>query len=472
MELYQRFVLHRLCQRRRHQHRVFRPAYQSENGIDLGNGFRTVPDVSADADPSTGVSVYDPYDFGSSTPWETVGGTSLASPTWAGFIAIADQGRSVLYNEPALNGPNQTLPELYALGGTSDSPVNYNEYFHDITVGDNGYRAGTGYDLVTGIGSPIANNLLPALAATGVLEVTTLADSDTPGFTTLRQALANAATLGGSQIIAFAPNLAGTITLSSGLVISSNVSIEGPGAAAVSVTGGGPSSDFSVFTVNSGVTASISGLDIAGGNTSGNGGGILNSGILTLSSDTLAGNSAAIGGGIDNTGTVTLINDTVSGNSATSGGGIDNAGTATLSDDTIAGNSAGDGGGILNSGTAALNNTIVANSTSGGDIAGSVSGNNNLIDDSASAGGLANGSGGNIVGVNPLLAPLGEYGGSTPTMALLPGSPAIDAGLVISGISADQRGRLDRAPVPLTSEPSRTRATPWASRRGAGKTPR
>ena len=418
------------------------PSYQSDNGIDLGNGYRTVPDVSSDADPSTGVPVYDPYDFGSSTPWEQIGGTSLASPTWAAFIAIADQGREELFNEPALDGPDQTLPELYALGGTSDSPTNYNDFFHDITVGNNGYNAGTGYDLVTGIGSPIANNLLPALAATGAgeLEVTTLAATAAPGLTSLPQALANATTLGGSQTITFAPGLGGTITLSSGLVISSNVTIDGPGDGAVTVSGGGPSSNFSVFTVNSGVTATISGLDIADGYTSGNGGGIFDSGNLTLSSDTVSGNSAASGGGIDNTGTVTLINDTFSGNSATSGGAIDNAGTATLSDDTINGNSAGSGGGILNSGTATLNNTIVANSTSGGDISGSVSGNNNLVDNSASAGGLTNGNGGNLVGVNPLLAPLGEYGGPTPTLALLPGSPAIDAGEVLSGISTDQRG--------------------------------
>ena len=141
------------------------PAYQSANGINLGNGFRTVPDVSSDANPTSGVSVYDPYDFGgSATPWDVIGGTSLASPTWAGMIAIADQGRSVLYNEAPLNGPDQTLPALYALGGTGDSPSNYSTYFHDITTGFNFYNAGPGYDLVTGIGSPQANNLLPALA--------------------------------------------------------------------------------------------------------------------------------------------------------------------------------------------------------------------------------------------------------------------------------------------------------------------
>ena len=143
------------------------PTYQSGNGINLGNGFRTVPDVSSEADPATGVWVYDPYDNGTTTPWSIDGGTSLASPTWAGMIAVADQGRSVLYGLPPLNGPNQTLPALYALGSAADAPANYSTYFHDITVGNNFYPALPGYDLVTGIGSPRANNLLPALAAFG-----------------------------------------------------------------------------------------------------------------------------------------------------------------------------------------------------------------------------------------------------------------------------------------------------------------
>ena len=57
------------------------------------NDQRTNPDVAADADPNTGVAVYDPFDFGSATPWVQVGGTSLATPLWAGMAAIADQGR-------------------------------------------------------------------------------------------------------------------------------------------------------------------------------------------------------------------------------------------------------------------------------------------------------------------------------------------------------------------------------------------
>ena len=91
-----------------------------------------------------------------------------------------------------------------------------------------------------------------------------------------------------------------------------------------------------------------------------------------------------------------------------------------------------------------LTNTIVAGNQShhgSGDIAGSVSGSNNLIG-TGNFGGLVNGIDGNIVGVaDPLLGPLGDYGGPTQTMPLLPGSPAIDAGSSGAGIpDTDQRG--------------------------------
>jgi hypothetical protein len=127
-------------------------------------GGRTNPDVAADASPFTGAAVYDPFDFGSATPWADIGGTSLATPLWGAVLALADQGRAIL-GLLALNGPNQTLPELYTLGTSSDS---YSTFFHDETVGNNGsFSASTGYDLVTGIGSPQANNLVLNLAGGG-----------------------------------------------------------------------------------------------------------------------------------------------------------------------------------------------------------------------------------------------------------------------------------------------------------------
>ena len=126
------------------------PSYQQESVT--GHTERTVPDVAADADPNTGVSVYDPTDGG----WLLVGGTSVATPIWAGLIGIADQGRALLGGK-ALDGPNQTLPGLY-------SAIDYTNNYHDITVGNNGYPAGPGYDLVTGIGSPRANGIIPYLS--------------------------------------------------------------------------------------------------------------------------------------------------------------------------------------------------------------------------------------------------------------------------------------------------------------------
>ena len=69
------------------------PSYQQNDGFSGNNGMRTNPDVAADANPATGVAVYDPFDLGTATPWAQVGGTSVATPLWAGMAAIADQGR-------------------------------------------------------------------------------------------------------------------------------------------------------------------------------------------------------------------------------------------------------------------------------------------------------------------------------------------------------------------------------------------
>ncbi len=139
------------------------PSYQQGLVIHNGgstvnaNGMRTIPDVSFDADPNTGVAVYDSYNGGSS-PWFQYGGTSLAAPCWAGLIALADQMR-VTAGLGTLDGPSQTLPQLYQLPATD---------FHDITSGTStgspNYTAAAGYDLVTGLGTPVANLLVPDLA--------------------------------------------------------------------------------------------------------------------------------------------------------------------------------------------------------------------------------------------------------------------------------------------------------------------
>ena len=131
------------------------PSYQS----GLPYSHRAMPDVSFNADPDTPFSVCDSYDFGAGTPWAEFGGTSFATPCWAGLLAIVNQERAS-YGGATLDGLSQTLPRLY---GIYNDPVKYAADFHDITSGSNGFPAGHGYDLVTGIGSPIANKLVPDL---------------------------------------------------------------------------------------------------------------------------------------------------------------------------------------------------------------------------------------------------------------------------------------------------------------------
>ena len=77
-------------------------------------GQRATPDVAFDADPSTGVEIYETSPRSGKGSWQVYGGTSLGAPAWAGIIAIVDQGRA-LAGKGSLDGPTQTLPALYAL---------------------------------------------------------------------------------------------------------------------------------------------------------------------------------------------------------------------------------------------------------------------------------------------------------------------------------------------------------------------
>ena len=133
------------------------PGYQKLKGVitALNHGSKTLrnyPDVSAEANTNQ----YSCYDGGC---FEGNGGTSYAAPQWAGLIAMA--------NQQAVAAGGKTLgflnPAIYRIGiGT-----NYDSDFHDITSGSNGgYTAVTGYDLVTGWGSPNGPNLINALTGT------------------------------------------------------------------------------------------------------------------------------------------------------------------------------------------------------------------------------------------------------------------------------------------------------------------
>ncbi len=129
------------------------PAFQK---TVQATGQRTIPDVAFVANPQTGASVYDSYDdVNGDGPWMRTGGTSLAAPAWAALVAIADQ-RRVAAGGSTLNGASEVLPALYALPESD---------FHDVTTGGNGaYQAGPGYDQSTGLGTPQAGLIGPALA--------------------------------------------------------------------------------------------------------------------------------------------------------------------------------------------------------------------------------------------------------------------------------------------------------------------
>ncbi|MDB5327773.1 MAG: pcp 2 [Phycisphaerales bacterium] len=135
-----------------------RPAYQDavHDGPD-----RTVPDVAYDADPQTGFLIYNQLNGSTGTGdanFIQIGGTSAGAPQWAGLIALANEGRAANGLE-SLTG-DQTLTMLYALYNT---PY-YALAFNDITTGSNPIPATTGYDLVTGLGTPKAEFLVPYLA--------------------------------------------------------------------------------------------------------------------------------------------------------------------------------------------------------------------------------------------------------------------------------------------------------------------
>jgi subtilase family serine protease len=127
-----------------------KPSYQTGTGVS-SNTKRHVPDVSADADPNTGYSVYCSVTAAGcstgSAAWTEIGGTSAAAPLWAAVVTdtnayLAGLGISTLGNVNA---------ELYSLFNTSQTYTAY----HDITSGNNlYYSAGTGYDVASGIGTP------------------------------------------------------------------------------------------------------------------------------------------------------------------------------------------------------------------------------------------------------------------------------------------------------------------------------
>ncbi len=288
------------------------------------------------------------------------------------------------------------------------------------------------------------------------------------------------------------------------LAIDKSLTIQGLGAENILIDGGGLDNFFDgirVFNINDNSDTEsqvvINDLTIAGGgafvnnaeNPSGagifntenleinnavirdntadlSGGGIYSEGTLTVNNSAIYNNEAqrrSSGGGISNAGTATINQSTIANNSVNaraSGGGISNNGTLTVSNSTVSGNLGGIYNEVTNDGEATIISTIVAGNINNNDLESNItSGGNNLIGgDSISSldlpGNLVNAQDSDIVGepdvfitdnlidnsIDALLGELQDNGGPTPTIALLDGSPAIDAGSNPSNLETDQRG--------------------------------
>ena len=409
----------------------------------------------------------------------------------------------LLAGSPALNaGVNAQIP-----ADISDSDGD-----GDTSEAQSFDERGVGFPRVqAGVVDSGAFELAPS--ATGSLVVTTTNDEDNgtsdPAFgtgTSLREAIGFANTNADPSAITFSArfNTAQTITLGgTQLVISQTVSITGPGANLLSVSGNNLSR---VFLIQGG-TATLSGLTITGGRAIGDGNGGAGGGIfvtspprngsigLNLLNCALSGNTAdtfggallifpaslpdpfqstsnttidkctfdnntangpASGGGaIKNTAALSITNSTFSNNRAPSsdgGGAIDNSGPLTLTHCTLTGNNGGRGaGGIVTNRTVTLSNTIIAgnvNNTAQADVAtvvnnGFTSGGYNLI---GNAGAVAFNAPGDQKGtaaapLDPRLAPLAlNAPGTTQTHSLQIDSPAVNAGSPTPASTSDQRG--------------------------------
>ncbi len=383
------------------------------------------------------------------------------------------------------------------LGSASSNGVGVNETISNVVL-----PSGSGEFYVRVTGGTVDNVQMYALDITlqtapqsgPDFVVTSNSDGSTNGICdsvgtgdgcTLREAITAANANANDSIITFS-GVTGTIQLESALpTLSTGISIQGPGANLLTVRGEGASDQYRIFDVN--VVVSLSGLTLSNGSVLDNGGAIRNSGTLTVTACAVSGNSANLGGGgIYNSGALTVVGSTLSGNNAVvQGGGLwsstNLSGTAcTVRNCTLSGNSALTGGGIYNgAGLTSIENSTITNNTAqsgqgsgvasagdsgtrsevknsivAGDVASDVdftggglnsfqSNGYNLIGSGTSVGEFVeSGDQSGVSAAQLKLGSLANNGGPTQTIALLFGSPALNAGdpTYSTPLTTDQRG--------------------------------
>jgi hypothetical protein len=459
-------------------------------GIDLGNDGVTQNDAGdADAGANNLQNFPTLSSAGVVTRGLNVTGALNGKPN-ATFIVNLFSNPSC---DPSGNGEGQTF--LGSVNVTTNNSGDAN-----ISAGPfAGVEAGQAVTATATDGAKNTSEFSKCVTAAGA-QVVTVTNTNDDGDGSLRQALDDI--IGGS--INFGPDVSGPIKLARELVVNKKVTINGPGANLVTLSG---NNEHRLLNVTAGGDVTAVGLGFANA-SAGDGGAILNDGALTLTNCNVLVSAATRGGAVFNRGALNVAGSALSQNRAERGGAIYNTGTANVSASTVSSNNASDAGGaVFNTGTLTLTNSTVSSNTAlegatavhneGGQLnidGSTVAFNTSLLPLTGASGGVVNKSGavtlrssivaannggpdsdltnapgsqgtissqgfnllGNISGANirppqdqtlrgtdktnvsdPRLGPLQNNGGPTDTHALLPGSPAIDAG---KSAGADQRG--------------------------------
>ncbi|MFZ6775780.1 putative Ig domain-containing protein [Undibacterium sp. Ji83W] len=193
------------------------PAYQNTAVPGMGApARRTVADVSMNSDPNTGqyVAIMTP---GSSTVnWVSAGGTSLATPQWAGIIAVAN-ATLVQAGKAVLGAPHTVLYNKIA-----SVPGSYASAFADVAKGSNGSCASctakVGHDQLTGLGTPNVSNLLSALSGTIVTPAPTVTSASITGQTGTTLSFTVSATASNALTYSLSGNPSGMTISSAGII--------------------------------------------------------------------------------------------------------------------------------------------------------------------------------------------------------------------------------------------------------------
>lgn len=197
---------------------------------------RNVPDVAAEAD-------CDNYWCANGSCQGGIGGTSLSTPRWAGFLALVNE-QAANHNEPSAGFLN---PTIYAIGTGS----NYDSDFHDITSGSNNnglgqtYDAVVGYDLVTGWGSPNGQNLINALTPTSsspyfALSASPVTVTVPPGSTGATSKIQLTSGNGFSGTVDLSANILGSPEGVTASLSPTSITGSGTSTLTVTLTGSGP----------------------------------------------------------------------------------------------------------------------------------------------------------------------------------------------------------------------------------------